>query len=150
MRLPALLVSFVISCIGCGPDIIYEQTHELPGTWSYADSAVFAYTIADTSQAYDLVLTVDHTDEFPTQNLYARFVTHYPNGLVQSEPVTLELADRFGNWLGDCRGADCTLHIPLQAGARYPEPGRYGLTLHQYSRSAELAGLTGIGLEVRH
>jgi len=134
--------------VGCGPEEIYSENYELPGAWSYADSAVFAYDIADTSRAYDLTLTVEHTDAYATQNLYARFVTHYPDGTVQSEAVSLELADRFGQWLGTCSGPACELSIPLQVGAHYPEPGRYGLTLHQYGRERELPEITGLGLAV--
>ena len=144
----ALLAFGLLMFAACGPRVVYEQQVSLPGYWSYADSAVFEYTIADTSLAYNLKLSLQHTDAFATQNLYARFVTHYPNGTVQSEPVSLELADRFGQWLGECSGADCTLDLTLQEAARYPEPGTYGLTLHQYGRSDSLSGVTGIALSV--
>ena len=138
----------LVSFVACGPEIIYQEHKELPGYWMYADSLSFAYTIADTSQSYDLVLTVEHTDEFPTQNMYTRFVTSYPNGLRQSEPVSLELSGRFGEWLGSCSGAACRLSIPLQAAAKFPEPGDYGLTLHQSGRKDTLQAVSGVELVV--
>ena len=132
----------------CGPAVVYDEEVALPGQWTYADSAVFAYEIADTSLRYDLQLSLKHTDAFPTQNLYARFVTAYPNGLRESQPVSLELADKYGRWLGDCGGERCTLTVPIQRGAQYPEPGRYGLILHQYGRTEALNGVEGVGLSV--
>jgi len=132
----------------CGPTLVHEQHFELDGQWSYVDSVQFRYEITDTEKAYDLVLQVLHTDVYPTQNLYTRFVTVYPNGLRQSEPVSIELADKFGQWLGDCAGERCELNIPLQQGAKYPENGTYGLTIHQYGRQDSLQAISGIGLSI--
>ena len=102
----------------CGPDVVYERDVALPGAWAYADSVTFAYDIPDTARAYDLQLSLKHTDAFATQNLYARFVTVYPDGRRQSEPVSLELADQTGRWLGDCSGEACRLWILLKGSKR--------------------------------
>ena len=134
--------------LACGPEVVYERDVPLPGAWTYADSVSFSYEIADTSRAYDLQLSLKHTDAFATQNLYARFVTVYPDGRRQSEPVSLELADARGQWQGDCRGAVCELAIPLQDSARFPMAGEYGLVVHQYMRSEELGGVEGVGLRI--
>ena len=151
MRWPPSVGFFFLAFMGlssCGPDLIYEQEHAMLGQWTYADSVVFTYDIQDIEMGYDLFLEVAHTDVFPTQNLYTRFVTTYPNGLRESEEVSLELADRFGQWLGDCSGETCVLNIPLQRGARYPEAGNYGLTIHQYGRQDSLQALNGMGLSI--
>ncbi len=141
----------IVALVGlssCGPELIYEQEHPMPGQWTYADSVVFVYDIVDTDKAYDLYLEVAHTDVFATQNLYTRFVTTYPNGLRESEEVSLELSDKFGQWLGDCSGEICVLTIPLQQGAKYPEAGQYGLTIHQFSRQDSLRALNGMDLSI--
>ena len=137
-----------LAMAACGPEVVFEGRHEVAGVWTYADSADFRYAIADTSQAYDLTLTLAHTDAFATQNLYARFVTTYPSGGREVQDVSLELADRFGNWLGTCRGEACELVIPLQEAARYPTAGAYGLTLLQHGRTERLPGVEAIGLRV--
>ena len=138
----------LLALTACGPELVYEGHEELAEPWTYADSVAFEYEIADTSRAYDLRLTLDHTDAYATQNLYARFVTVYPDGRRQSEPVSLELADQFGRWLGGCRGEACALEVPLQDSARFPEPGRYGLIVHQYMRTERLTGVEGVGLRI--
>ncbi len=135
------LPGFAIVFGGCSAPPLYTAEHPLPGVWAYADSAVFSYEISDTSKAYDLVLGVDHTDAFPSQNLYALFATTYPNGGREVQEVSVELADRRGRWLGDCSDEECTLTLELQRGARYPGAGVYGLTLVQFGRTDSLAGL---------
>jgi len=144
-------VVFLVLCLGlfsCGPQLVYEQAHDFQGQWAYADSVAFQYEIQDVDQAYDLVLNVSHTDVYPTQNVYTRFVTQYPNGMRDSEEVSLELADKFGQWLGDCRGENCVLRIPLQQGAKYPEAGKYGLTIHQFGRQDSLQAIEGLQLSI--
>ncbi len=138
----------LVALSSCGPELVYEHDHPMPGQWTYVDSVEFSYEIQDIDKGYDLFLEVAHTDVFPTQNLYTRFVTSYPNGLRQSEEVSLELADRFGQWLGDCSGEACLLKIPLQQGTKYPEAGAYGLTIHQYGRQDSLQALNGLSLEI--
>ena len=142
------LLALLLNLTACGPEVVYERDVPLPGAWTYADSVVFAYDIPDTSRAYDLQLSLKHTDAFATQNLYARFVTVYPDGRRQSEPVSLELADQTGRWLGDCRGEDCELRIPLQDSTRFPLPGEYELVVHQYMRTEALTGVDGVGLRI--
>ena len=148
-HLVALTLGFaLLTLTACGPEVIYEQHHDLPGEWSYADSVAFGYDIADTSRAYDLVLEVDHEDVFATQNLYAQFTTVYPDGSRQTEPLSLELADGSGRWLGDCRGEQCTLSLPLQVSTRYPDPGSYAMVLRQFMRQDSVPGLDGLGLRI--
>jgi len=145
-----LCLSFMmtVGLSSCGPELVSEQMHTFPGQWTYADSVVFEYEIKDVERTYDLVLDVAHTDIYPTQNLYTKFVTIYPNGLRDEETVSLELADRFGQWLGECSGEACELHIPLQQNAKYPEAGKYGLTIHQYGRQDSLQALRSLGLAI--
>ncbi len=147
------LAALITACISlafaaCGPEVVYEQHHDLPGEWSYADSVTFAYEIADTSRAYDLVLEIDHEDVFATQNLYAQFTTIYPDGSRQTEPLSLELADGSGRWLGDCSGEDCALSLPLQVSTRYPAVGTYAMVLRQFMRQDPIPGIEGFGLRI--
>lgn len=134
--------------VSCGPEIIFNEQYDLPDQWSYADTVAFTYHIVDTSRAYNLTLTIRHKTDFATENLYAEFVTRYPNGTADAQAVSVEVSDRFGNWLGDCSGQECELTIPLQDSARFPEPGRYGLTLRQFMRQDSVAGVQRIGLRV--
>ena len=136
--------------LGCGgPEVAYEAAEDF-GTegWAYADSVSFDYTVTDTSRQYDLVLTVDHTDDFAYENFYVQLNTYLPDGDRLTQALSLELADNYGQWYGECEGTDCTTAISLQEGTRFTAPGAYRLVVAQYSRDTVLAGVTGLGYRV--
>lgn len=134
----------------CGPTIIYEQEKALPVSgWSYADSARFEFTVPTVEQAYDLVLTLDHDDNFPSQNFYVLLHTGFPSGKRTTEQLSLQLSGDFGDWLGNCSGGQCEQAITILRNARFADTGAYYLTVVQHSREAELAGVRSVGLVVQ-
>ncbi len=146
-----LLCGIALACVACGPTSIYEERTELAAEgWSYADSVRFAFSVEDTSQAYRLVLTVQHADDFAHQNFYVRLHTGFPSGVRTTEQLSLQLAGDFGVWLGNCSGGNCTLEIPILKQARFATPGPYSLTVEQYSRENPLPGVGAISLAVTH
>lgn len=145
--LSALLFLAILSA--CGPTVIYEQHQELPATgWAYADSARFEFKVPDTGQAYDLVLSLTHSADFPYQNFYVKLHTGFPSGKRTSEQLSLQLAGDFGAWLGDCSGAVCEQEITILRNARFADTGDYYLTVEQFSREEPLAGVGSVGLAV--
>ena len=143
------LLSMLLFFTACGPEVIYEEEVDFPENgWSYSDSTTFSYILDDVSQAYDLILDVEHGVDFAYQNFYVNLHTTFPNGKRQSEQLSLQLAGNFGIWLGDCSGDLCTLSIPFLQNIRYTLPGEYSLTVEQNSRDEPLAEIQGIGLRV--
>jgi gliding motility-associated lipoprotein GldH len=131
----------------CGSGYTYEEYRQFPAEagWTYADSVSFDFAISDTNQVYDLHFFVDHAADFGNQNLYVRFHTLFPGGERLTETVSLELADRFGRWEGDCSGETCRVDIPIQQGAYFNRAGAYTLRVEQYSRQDSLPGISGVG-----
>ena len=152
MKLTALLSCCLTALlvVGCGgPEVIFEQWQSFDKQgWTHADSASYAYTVTDTSRQYDLVLTVEHTGEFAYANFYVQLDTYLPNGQHLTQPLSLELADNFGQWYGECNSEGCTTAISLQEGTRFTAPGEYRLVVTQLSRDEVLAGVTGLGYRV--
>ena len=152
MRLVGGLVGWCIVALvsGCGgADVVFAQEQTFTGSeWAYADSVSFNFTVEDTSSRYDLVLTVDHGTDFAYQNFYVNVNTHLPGGQVLQQPLSLELADNFGEWYGDCGGGECNIAIALQRGTRFTDEGDYRLVVAQYSRQDVLADIDGIGFQL--
>ncbi|WP_157976005.1 gliding motility lipoprotein GldH [Lewinella sp. IMCC34191] len=139
----------VLLFASCGPDVVYQEKTDFgPDGWPYADSVSFAFPITDTTATYDLVLTVDHTQDFVSQNFYVHLRTHLPGGTVLEQPLSLELADKFGEWYGDCDSEDCTTDISIQEGTRFPQAGEHRLVVGQYSREDPLPEITGLGFRI--
>lgn len=140
--LPFVLLLFLTAC---GPSYLYQETRDLPDVgWTYADSLSFDFTIDDTLSIYNLNVTVDHGTDYPYQNLYVRLHTRFPDGQRLTEQVSLELAGKAGNWLGDCDSEDCSLLIPIQTDAYFNQAGNYRLTIQQFMRRDTLAGVEAV------
>ncbi|WP_254827132.1 gliding motility lipoprotein GldH [Lewinella sp. JB7] len=133
----------------CGPEVTFrEEVNFGSGHWSYTDSVAFVFPVADTTGRYDLVLSVDHGTEFAYQNFYVNLRTHLPSGEVLTQNLSLQLANTFGEWYGDCGEAECTLDIALQEGTRFTETGEHRLVVAQYSRDEPLRDVNGIGFRI--
>lgn len=114
----------------------------------YSDSLQFEAEITDTSKVYDIELEVEHTPEYGFQNVYVRIHTEFPNGKRLSQPLSLELAGKAGNWLGKCGRTKCRLMVPIQQSAYFNELGMHRFIVEQYMRMDALPGITGIGLHI--
>ena len=134
--------------VGCD-SAYYSKSYSFGNrAWMYDDPRIFSFEIVDTSLIYDLILTVDHTDQFPYQNLYLKTLTKFPSDTIIEQSLSLELANEAGFWFGECQGAKCRLSIPIQSGVHFVESGSYNLDLEQYTRTDSLIGIKGIGLSV--
>lgn len=151
MRLLGLLswgIAALVSSCG-GADIVYAQEQTFADTgWAYADSVRFDFVVDDTISRYDMVLTLDHGTEFGSQNFYVKIATHLPDGQILQQPLSLELADNFGEWYGDCSGDECVIEVALQEGTRFTAPGEYRLVVTQFSRQDPLPEINGIGFSL--
>ncbi|NJB84960.1 gliding motility-associated lipoprotein GldH [Lewinella marina] len=149
LRLTTGLPLLLALLSACGPEITFQEESDLgPAGWAYADSVAFTFPVTDTSARYDLVLSVTHTQDFPFQNFYTRLATHLPDGTVLTQPLSLQLADTFGDWYGECSGTECTADISLQTGTRFTQLGEHRLVVAQFSRQDPLEEVTGIGFRI--
>lgn len=137
--------SFSLFLIGCGKDFEYQKKYEIAdNSWSYPDSLNFNFNIEDTTRIYNLFLEVEHQDNYSFQNLYTQIHTKFPGGERLSETLSLELADKAGNWMGGCSGSTCTLLIPIQQNAFFNAEGSYEITIEQYMRKNPIDGIISI------
>jgi len=133
----------------CGPRYVLRESEEVKdGVWTYADSAVFALEVVDTSKRYAIAIALQHTTGYAFQNLYLRIHTRFPNGQRLSQPISLELAGKAGNWLGKCRGKNCEIVIPIQENAFFNATGTHRFVLEQYMRTDSLPGIREVGLHI--
>ena len=141
--------ALIITCTACGPDVVYQQRSDFPAAgWAFADSVDFAFPVTDTTATYDLVLTVTHGTDFVAQNFYVHLATHLPDGTVLRQPLSLQLADKFGAWYGDCTGEVCDSDISIQEGTRFTRTGDHHLVVSQFSREDPLPEVKALGFRL--
>ena len=147
----------VISLGSCGENYLYSDTHKMGEVgWTYADSLKFDFEIADTSKRYNLLLTVHHTPDFSNENLYVKFTTVFPKGLEAlqgkdrvAQTTSLTLAQKDGQWLGQCSAKECVMQIPIQMNTWFPESGKYSLLVEQFMRRDSLKEILAIDFAVQ-
>ena len=143
---PLLSIAFM----SCGKEnVVFEKKYDLKnGQWTYADTLDFDFDIADTTEIYDIVLTIKHTPQYPMQNIYTHIYTKFPSGERVKQQLNIDLADNTGKWEGDCSGSECDFEIPIQPNAFFNASGRHTITLEQYMRVESLAGINSIALKI--
>ena len=133
----------------CGPNYHYSETTDLQNEeWSYDQVLEFEFPISDTLQIYNLILDITHDVDYPFQNLYTRISTHFPSGEQINKTLSLELANKAGQWQGKCGRQYCHLKIPIQEGAYFNVPGNYKISLEQFMRINPTQGIRQIALHI--
>lgn len=144
MKQLILLFTTALLVASCNSKEIYNHTYTINDAWTYADSLVFEYDIQDTLMPYNLTLEVKHSDEYPYENTYILASTVFPDGHRVTNPVSLELANAQGQWVGTCSSHLCKAEIAMANNAYFQSPGKYKLVLSQFSRIDSLKGIEAL------
>jgi len=136
----ALIVLTIWSCDNRA--IVHEQEVVFEdNAWDYGEKLDIEFSIADTTQTYDLVLEIEHDPEYPYQNFYTHFTTIYPEGKKVKDVVSMELANRMGQWNGTCKRNSCVAEILLRGNTLFKSTDIHKISIEQYSREARLEGI---------
>ncbi len=144
---------FLISCIfllcSCGPKTIYSKKVDFnQGSWNYDQVANFEFSIIDTVTVYDLVLNINHDIDFSNQNFYVKFYTKAPSQKVIEDVVSMELANQYGQWNGNCGSSNCEVEILLQGKTKFKALGEYSIDIEQFNRNENLKSINSIELKL--
>lgn len=136
--------------IACGKErTIFEKSYDIQNhQWTYNDTLDFTFDIADTMSIYDIVLSIRHTPQYPMQNIYMNIYTKFPSGERIKQLLNIDLADNTGKWEGKCSSSECLFEIPIQSNAFFNATGKHTITLEQYMRVENLAGINNIALKI--
>lgn len=139
----------LVTLSSCGPKFIVDEYQPVDSaSWTYEDAKEFSFSVADTQQLYALHLALEHSPDFFAQNLYVSITTQRPDGSEQTDQVSLQMADKFGQWYGNCGRESCALDILIQPIAYFDQLGDYQLRVAQYSREEQLVGIQGLRFKV--
>jgi len=143
------IASVLLMLSSCGRERIFHEKKEVSAQgWRQLDGAAFTTEITDTTGRYDLVLEVEHERSFSYQNLYLNIITAFPSGEKTEQLLSIEMTDEYGQWIGDCKGSDCTVVVDLIKGIAFKDPGSYGFEVQQHSREEDLLGIKAISLGI--
>ncbi|MEM6698565.1 MAG: gliding motility lipoprotein GldH [Bacteroidota bacterium] len=143
------ILALAICCFACNGNYIYEEKVEIPNsTWQYENPISYQFNIDDTEAKYNLYLDVTHSDQFASQNFYTMIHTTYPSGRKVDSQISIELADKLGQWYGKCGGEKCELRIVLQQQTFFKEKGFHEIVFEQYTRKEALTGMSALAFSI--
>ncbi len=150
-RTNILLVAIcgILTFFGCKEDFYFESNKTITsGEWNHQDSLDFTFSIADTSTIYNLYLDINHSTEYPFQNIYLQVATLFPSGKRIKERLPIDFADKTGRWYGNCDSEWCNLRVNLQQGAFFNAIGNHTITLEQFMRVDPLPGIRELSIKL--
>jgi len=143
------ILVFAFFCFACSGNYIYEEKVEIPqAIWEYNNKITYEFNIDDTAVKHNLYLDVTHTDQFPSQNFYTMIHTTYPSGRKVESQISIELADKLGQWYGKCSGETCKLRVVLQQNTLFKEIGLHKIIFEQYTRQKALTGVNALAFSI--
>ena len=148
LRISPFYFFLCLVMMSCNHAVIYDQKQDVSSPWKYSDTKDFTYEIKDTTLAYDLIISLEHSTHFSFENLYLNVKTIFPDGNFTSSPVSFQLADEKGDWAGECSGEKCNTEIDMASAAYFKSPGKYQLSFEQHSRNENLEGIHSIRIKV--
>ena len=152
MKSSAILLFFMTTIMisSCNNAIIYEEKIDLKNSLFSKNVEInYSFEISDTLSKYDVILEVNHSEEYSYQNLYVKIKTIFPGSKSIEDILSLELSKSGTEWQGKCSGDNCTAPIVLVENTKFQSPGKYQISISQYGRTEEVEGLNSFKLMVK-
>jgi len=145
-----LLSSLLLTA--CTTPTMYSHFHPIsPDAWEADSVLTYSFHADNTTNPYDIILCVRHTEMYPYQNMWLFCTFGMEDSLSQPVADTLEfyLADDRGRWLGN--GGLKRIEMPVLFAQNYhfPDTGQYVLTIRHGMRDEQLRGVSDMGVIVR-
>ncbi|MEM8528670.1 MAG: gliding motility lipoprotein GldH [Bacteroidota bacterium] len=143
------ILALAIICFSCNGNYIYEEKVEVPkAIWQNENPIAYEFDVEDIKSKYNLYLDVTHSDQFASQNFYTMIHTTYPSDRKVDSQISIELANKLGQWYGKCKGGKCELRVVLQQETLFKEQGQHQIVFEQYTREAALKGVEAMAFSV--
>ena len=149
---------FLVLCIICGLSIAcnshsaFDETISIPNKiWNKKNVANFTITIPDTTQKYDVMISITNNDSYQYSNLYLFTNINFPDKKYSHDTIEFFVADQTGEWTG--KGMkNHTNTYAFRSNIRFPKPGKYTFSFEQAMRCTDddcnLEGIEKIGLSL--
>jgi gliding motility-associated lipoprotein GldH len=139
---------FIFGVLGCTSEKVYEPlpVQNLSGGWSYSDSLVFnGVNSKDRRSNQSLKLRITISDTFEFENIYLRGNFVGTKDASGSKVFSVQLADKFGSWLGSCGGSICTIDYDLEEEQidSFTDDGMK-ISISQWTRDSILYGVSDL------
>lgn len=144
-----LFIFLCVTLLSCNDHVIFQEREELPEMiWKYSNPLEFSTEIADKDESFNIYLDIEHSRDFAYGNLYSGITVIAPSRDTTFHRISIDLADKLGQWLGTCKGNECSRQFLIAEEYQIAEAGNYKIIIEQYSREEDLPGIKSIELTI--
>ncbi|MDB4297487.1 gliding motility lipoprotein GldH [Flavobacteriaceae bacterium] len=147
------LIAFTISCDSNKEFDTYNTLENK--VWTLDKPVVFKIPVQDSIAKFNVFLNVRNDSDYPYRNLFVISKLTLPNGAVAKDTLEYEMADAFGNWLGEGFSDVRNNKLFYLENFNFPNTGIYTFEFRQAMRKRgqisgikELSGITEVGLRI--
>lgn len=126
-----LIVPIVLLLAACSDVPLYTKSYSFKNNeWGQRVKPVFRIHIPDTTNYYNLSITLRTTTNYAYSNLWLFLHSKTPNGQTGREPLEIQITQPDGSWVGEKSGTvvENNLRYPHR---KFPQKGWYTFTFEQ-------------------
>lgn len=153
----SILIGMAFLYAACDDTRIYDSYRTYPNAWHKDSIATFEVPAisADTSQRYNIFISLRNTNEYPYSNLFLISSIQFPNGKTVVDTLEYLMAEPSGKWLGKGFSDVKENKLWLKENVRFTEEGTYTVSLQHAMRDngsiegvQQLEGITDVGIRI--
>ncbi|WP_205508435.1 gliding motility lipoprotein GldH [Longitalea arenae] len=147
-----LLTSYLV-LPGCGTVDVFEKHATIPRqSWasSYKPEIAFNIEPKDTTARFNIYIVIRHTDAYRYKNIWINVHTESPKGVINNQPLNLQLATDDKGWLASGMD-DIFEHRIMITPPNSPErlsAGIYRFKLENIMREDPLKNVMNVGIRL--
>ena len=128
----------------CRQHPVYSSYQPIEHSEWHMDSILqFDIPVPDTTNIYDIIISLRHNNNYRYQNLWLFTAT---NG--KADTIEFYLADEFGLWLGNGIGETKEMPVLYLTDYQFPQDSTLTIKLQQGMRDTLLQGIQDVGVIV--
>lgn len=115
----------------CGGTPLYTKSYSFRNNeWKQEVKPVFKVNIPDTTNFYNITITLRTTTDYAYNNLWFFLHSSTPKGQTGREPIEVTIANPDGSWAGEKSGTVVETHLTFKH-RKFPQKGWYTFTFEQ-------------------
>ena len=146
-----ICIVFCIYLMSCSPssNAILDSSVAIPEMgWTIDHPARFTMEVKDTTQFYDVYITLRHNTDYEWMNLFLFMKTYYPNLEFSRDTLECFLSDETGRWFGKGGSSVKDCMMLFQRNVRFPQKGHYTFEFVHGMRTESLQNIMDLGLKI--
>ncbi len=156
--MPRILLIAIALLLGlsCTEQLAYFEYQPTDnGKWRKDQPMEFQFSDLDSTQTYNMYITLRNDEDYPYSNLFLIAEMTRPDGASERDTLEYEMADAQGKWLGTGYGSVKENKLWYKENIDFPVTGVYTVTVsHAMRRNGSvegiemLPGVLDVGLQI--